>query len=211
MRLVGDIISGALARQRAELARRRAFAELEKLKNQAERERDYLREEAGGTRIVGESAGLRRLLDTIDVVAATGATVLIRGESGVGKELIARAMHERSPRHDGPLVKVNCASVPKELFESEFFGHVRGAFTGAFKDRAGRFELADGGTLFLDEVGEIPLELQAKLLRVLQERSSSASATIARARSTCASSPRPTATSRPTCSPGASARISTIA
>jgi transcriptional regulator with GAF, ATPase, and Fis domain len=87
----------------------------------------------------------------------------------VGKELFARAIHERSPRHSGPLVKVNCASVPKELFESEFFGHVRGAFTGAFKDRAGRFELADGGTLFLDEVGDIPLDLQAKLLRVLQE------------------------------------------
>src|SRR5262249_39647158 len=85
------------------------------------------------------------------------------------KELFARAIHERSARHDGPLVKVNCASVPKELFESEFFGHVRGAFTGAFKDRTGRFELADGGTLFLDEVGDIPLDLQAKLLRVLQE------------------------------------------
>ena len=95
--------------------------------------------------------------------------MLIRGESGVGKELFARAIHERSPRRSGPLVKVNCASVPKELFESEFFGHVRGAFTGAFKDRAGRFELADGGTLFLDEVGDIPLDLQAKLLRVLQE------------------------------------------
>ncbi len=170
MRLVGDIISGALARKRAELARRRAFAELEQLKNQAERERDYLREEAGGgTRIVGGSPNLRRLLDTIDVVAATGATVLIRGESGVGKERFARAIHERSPRRSGPLVKVNCASVPKELFESEFFGHVRGAFTGAFKDRAGRFELADGGTLFLDEIGDIPLDLQAKLLRVLQE------------------------------------------
>ena len=170
MRLVGDIISGAIARKRAELARRHAFAELEGLKTRAERERDYLREEAGGgVRIVGGSPGLRRLLDTIDVVAATGATVLIRGESGVGKELFARAIHERSPRHAGPLVKVNCASVPKELFESEFFGHVRGAFTGAFKDRAGRFELADGGTLFLDEIGDIPLDLQAKLLRVLQE------------------------------------------
>ncbi|HEX6835448.1 MAG TPA: sigma 54-interacting transcriptional regulator [Polyangia bacterium] len=169
IQLVGDIISGAIARKRAELARRAAFAQLEKLKNQAERERDYLREEAGGKRIIGDSAELSRLLETIDVVAATGATVLIRGESGVGKELIARAIHERSPRHAAPLVKVNCASVPKELFESEFFGHVRGAFTGAFKDRAGRFELADGGTLFLDEVGDIPLDLQAKLLRVLQE------------------------------------------
>jgi transcriptional regulator with GAF, ATPase, and Fis domain len=170
LRLVGDTIAGALARQRAELARRRAFAELERLKNRAERERDYLREEAeANTTIVGSSTALRGLIDTIEVVAATGATVLIRGESGTGKELIARAIHERSPRRAAALVKVNCASVPKELFESEFFGHVRGAFTGAFKDRAGRFELADGGTLFLDEIGDIPLELQAKLLRVLQE------------------------------------------
>jgi transcriptional regulator with GAF, ATPase, and Fis domain len=169
IRLVGDIISGAIARKRAELARRAAFAEVEKLKNRAERERDYLREEAGARRIVGDSEELTRLLETIDVVASTGATVLIRGESGVGKELFARAIHERSRRSAGPLVKVNCASVPKELFESEFFGHVRGAFTGAIKDRVGRFELADGGTLFLDEVGDIPLDLQAKLLRVLQE------------------------------------------
>jgi transcriptional regulator with GAF, ATPase, and Fis domain len=112
---------------------------------------------------------LKKVLAQIEMVAPTNATVLILGESGTGKELVARAIHERSPRKAAPLVRVNCASVPRELFESEFFGHVRGAFTGAVKDRVGRFELANGGTLFLDEIGEVPLELQSKLLRVLQE------------------------------------------
>src|SRR6202012_3143409 len=97
------------------------------------------------------------------------ATVLITGESGTGKELVARAIHERSARRDRALIKVNCGAVPDTLFESEFFGHVKGAFTGALRDKAGRFEMADGGTLFLDEIGEIPLDLQAKLLRGLQE------------------------------------------
>jgi two-component system nitrogen regulation response regulator GlnG len=109
------------------------------------------------------------VLSQIELVAPTEASVLILGESGVGKEAVARAIHERSPRSQQPLVKVNCGSIPRELFESEFFGHVKGAFTGALRDRAGRFELADRGTLFLDEVSEIPLELQSKLLRVLQE------------------------------------------
>ena len=121
--------------------------------------------------IVGQSAALRRVLLQVETVAPSDSTVLILGETGTGKELIAGAVHERSRRRDKPLVRVNCTSIPKELFESEFFGHVKGAFTGAIKDRAGRFELAAGGTLFLDEVGEIPLELQAKLLRVLQEKS----------------------------------------
>jgi transcriptional regulator with GAF, ATPase, and Fis domain len=109
------------------------------------------------------------MLRRVEAVAETPANVLLMGESGVGKELVAHAIHARSPRSEGPLVKVNCASIPKELFESEFFGHVKGAFTGAHRDRVGRFQLADGGTIFLDEVGEIPMELQGKLLRVLQE------------------------------------------
>ena len=121
--------------------------------------------------IVGSSLAIRRVVEQIKVVAPTDATVLILGESGTGKELVARALHEQSRRRERPLVRVNCAAVPRELFESEFFGHARGAFTGAVRDRTGRFELADGGTLFLDEVGEIPLELQSKLLRVLQEGS----------------------------------------
>jgi transcriptional regulator with GAF, ATPase, and Fis domain len=110
-----------------------------------------------------------QMLKRVAAVAETPASVLLQGESGVGKELVARAIHAQSPRADGPLVKVNCASIPKELFESEFFGHVKGAFTGAYRDRVGRFQLADGGTIFLDEVSDIPLELQSKLLRVLQE------------------------------------------
>jgi transcriptional regulator with GAF, ATPase, and Fis domain len=120
--------------------------------------------------IIGKSTALRRVWQHVETVAPSDATVLILGETGTGKELVARAIHQLSRRRTKPLVRVNCTSIPKDLFESEFFGHTRGAFTGAFKDRAGRFEAAAGGTLFLDEVGEIPLELQSKLLRVLQEK-----------------------------------------
>ncbi len=158
----------AEANQRLE----QALAEVRALRDRLQAENDYLREEARRetTPILGDSEALRGVLDRIEAVAGTDATVLLTGESGVGKELLARRVHERSPRVDKPLVRVNCASVPRELFESEFFGHVKGSFTGAVRDREGRFALAEGGTLFLDEVGEIPLELQAKLLRVLQER-----------------------------------------
>ncbi|MGN6552852.1 MAG: sigma-54 interaction domain-containing protein, partial [Verrucomicrobiota bacterium] len=130
---------------------------------------DEVRSQSNFRHIIGRSHVLKKVLEQIKVVAPTQASVLILGESGTGKELIARAIHDSSDRKEKPLVRVNCASVPKELFESEFFGHVKGAFTGAIKDRIGRFELANGGTLFLDEIGEIPLDLQAKLLRVLQE------------------------------------------
>ena len=124
----------------------------------------------GLPRIVGKSAALRRLLDMVRVVAPTNATVLINGETGTGKELIAEAIHKCSDRSSGPFVKVNCAAIPTGLLESELFGHERGAFTGAIARRIGRFELASRGTMFLDEIGEIPMELQPKLLRVLQER-----------------------------------------
>lgn len=161
-------------RKAIEKEREAAFAEIQTLKEQLELERDYLRDELDVTihfgEIVGESRALQRTLEQIKAVAATSATVLVLGESGVGKEMIARAIHSNSARADKALVKVNCASIPKDLFESEFFGHVRGAFTGAHADRVGRLQLAAGGTLFLDEVGEIPLNLQGKLLRALQER-----------------------------------------
>jgi transcriptional regulator with GAF, ATPase, and Fis domain len=120
--------------------------------------------------LVGQSGALRHIVNQIELVAPTEASVLILGETGTGKELVAHEIYQRSARKDGPLVRINCASIPRELFESEFFGHVRGAFTGALKDRAGRFETAEGGTLFLDEVGEIPLDIQNKLLRFLQEK-----------------------------------------
>jgi PAS domain S-box-containing protein len=166
-------IKDVTERNRAERQLRAAFEENARLREELERERDYLREEVQVSmnfgRIIGESPPLKKMLARLDAVAQTSANVLIQGESGVGKELVAHAIHGRSQRANGPLVKVNCASIPRELFESEFFGHVKGAFTGAHRDRIGRFELADGGTLFLDEIGEIPLELQGKLLRVLQE------------------------------------------
>ena len=120
--------------------------------------------------IVGKSEALQAVLQQVDLVADTDATVLITGESGTGKELVARAIHERSHRRKAPLVRVNCAAIPESLFESELFGYVRGSFTGAVSDRAGRFEAAQGGTLMLDEVGEVPLAMQPKLLRVLQEK-----------------------------------------
>lgn len=155
------------------IANARAFEEIDQLRRRLEMENVYLREEvkealAFGD-IVGASPALQKVLRQIELVAQTETSVLILGESGTGKELVARAIHERSLRRTRPMIRVNCGSIPHELFESEFFGHVRGAFTGAIRDRVGRFQLADGGTLFLDEVGEIPLWLQSKLLRVLQE------------------------------------------
>lgn len=164
-----DITDRKLAEQKLQ----QAYEEVERMKEQLEAENIYLQEEIKGGQnfagIIGQSHAVQQILNQIELVAASDANVLITGESGTGKELIARAIHEQSPRHERPLIRVNCAAIPRNLFESEFFGHVKGAFTGALRDRKGRFELADGGTLFLDEVGEIPLELQSKLLSVLQE------------------------------------------
>ena len=166
LRLIADHAAAAIATARA-------FEEIEALRKKLELENEYLREEVTQAgvfgELVGQSPALGAVARQIDLVAPTDSSVLILGESGTGKELIAREIHRRSKRAAKPLIKVNCAAVPRELYESEFFGHAKGAFTGALRDRAGRFELADGGTLFLDEIGEIPLELQAKLLRVLQE------------------------------------------
>ena len=151
-----------------------AYEEIAQLKSRLEQENRYLQEEISAEQgfgdLVGKSTALRKVLRELELVAPTDATVLVLGESGTGKELLAREIHKRSARQAKPLIRVNCASIPRELYESEFFGHTKGSFTGAVKDRAGRFEVADGGTLFLDEVGEIPLDLQSKLLRVLQEQ-----------------------------------------
>jgi len=160
-------------RKEAEAERSKNFEEIKKLKDELELERDYLRDEIQSNvsygNIIGKSPALSRTLAQIEAVAGTPTSVLILGESGVGKEMIARAIHTQSPRANEALVKVNCASIPKDLFESEFFGHIKGSFTGAHRDRVGRMQLANGGTLFLDEIGEIPLDLQGKLLRALQE------------------------------------------
>ncbi|RBW50198.1 sigma 54-interacting transcriptional regulator [Marinobacter sp. F3R11] len=161
-------------RLQAQKELQKALEEVENLKHRLEMENAYLQEEISAEyhfhEIFGQSEAIKSIVRRIGMVAPTDANVLITGESGTGKELIARAIHQSSTRRDRPLIRVNCAAIPKDLFESEFFGHIKGAFTGAISDRVGRFELADGGTLFLDEVGEIPLELQGKLLRVLQDQ-----------------------------------------
>ena len=173
LRLYGEILANALIRKESEESLRNALAEVRRLKEQLEADYTYLNEEIqlahdfGG--IVGQSPALNRILRKVQQVAPTNATVLVLGETGTGKGLVARAIHNASRRRDRPLIQVNCAALSPALVESELFGHEKGAFTGAATRRVGRFELADGTTLFLDEIGELPLDLQAKLLRVLQD------------------------------------------
>jgi transcriptional regulator with GAF, ATPase, and Fis domain len=173
LRLLGELFVNALERSNAEMALQKHIDEIERLKLQLEKENLYLREEIktvqGFEKIVGKSEKLHYILFKVKQVAPTDATVLILGETGTGKGLVAHAIHEFSDRKDKPMVTVNCAALPGNLIESELFGREKGAFTGAHARQIGRFEVADGGTIFLDEIGEMPLELQAKLLRVLEE------------------------------------------
>ena len=165
-RMIADHLAAAIASARM-------VDEIAALKRRLEIENEYLREEVRVSStfgdLIGNSAAMNLITRQIELVADTDSTVLILGESGTGKEVVAREIHRCSRRANRPLIKVNCAAIPRELYESEFFGHSKGSFTGALRDRVGRFELADGGTLFLDEIGEIPIDMQAKLLRVLQE------------------------------------------
>jgi len=169
-----DFLSQAAGQIAIAIENALAYREISELKDKLAQEKLYLEEEIRSemnfAEIVGKSSALRKVLKRVETVAPTGSTVLIYGETGAGKELIARAIHDLSPRKSKAFVKLNCAAIPTGLLESELFGHERGAFTGAIAQRIGRFEVANGGTIFLDEIGEIPLELQTKLLRVLQER-----------------------------------------
>ena len=174
-KLVGAVVvfRDVTKEREAEDELKRAYSEVEKLKDQLEQENIYLQEEINSeynfTDIIGKSDVIKKVLKKVEQVAETSSTVLILGETGTGKELLARAVHNLSKRKDRPLVRVNCSALPANLIESELFGHEKGAFTGAISQKIGRFELADGGTIFLDEIGDLPLDLQAKLLRVLQE------------------------------------------
>ena len=171
--LVAQVFANALARKRADEQIRKHVGEIEALKQRLERENIYLQEEVKllfeHKDIVGKSVAMKRVLNQAEQVAKTDSTVLLLGETGTGKELLARAIHGMSSRKDRPLVTVNCASLPPTLIESELFGREKGAYTGALTRMVGRFEIADGSTLFLDEIGELPLEIQSKLLRVLEK------------------------------------------
>ncbi|NOY13865.1 MAG: sigma-54-dependent Fis family transcriptional regulator [Deltaproteobacteria bacterium] len=165
-----DYLTKPFSRNQLSLAVAKAL-EYGKLRRENRRLKDALAGTFDKEQIVGRSRPMQQLLQRVERVAASQASVLISGESGTGKEVIAKALHQGSERSNGPFVAVNCAAIPKDLIESELFGHLKGSFTGAIKDRKGKFTLADGGTLFLDEIGELPIDLQPKLLRALQEQS----------------------------------------
>jgi transcriptional regulator with GAF, ATPase, and Fis domain len=173
LRLLGEIFVNALERNEIRLELEKRLREIEELKQRLEKENIYLQEEVRllveHADIVGQSVAMKKVLSRAEQVARADSTVLLLGETGTGKELLARAIHRMSLRKDRPLVTVNCASLPPTLIESELFGREKGAYTGALTKMIGRFEIADGSTLFLDEIGEIPLELQSKLLRILEE------------------------------------------
>ena len=164
-----DYLAKPFSRDQLSLTVAKAF-EYAALRQENTQLRDALSGGEGNGKIIGESRPMQQLLQRVEKVAASQASVLISGESGTGKEVIAKALHRGSERHKGPFIAVNCAAIPKDLIESELFGHVKGSFTGAVKDRKGKFSLASGGTLFLDEIGELPIDLQPKLLRALQEQ-----------------------------------------
>jgi formate hydrogenlyase transcriptional activator len=174
LRLIAEIFANALSRKATDAALRQALAQVQQLKDQLEQENAYLRQEVkefhGHRRLTGRSPALQRVLAQIEQVAPTGSTVLLQGETGTGKEVIASVIHDLSPRSGRAMVTVNCAAIPATLIESELFGREKGAYTGALTRQAGRFETASGSTIFLDEVSELPPEVQAKLLRVLQEK-----------------------------------------
>ncbi|MEA3361833.1 MAG: sigma-54 dependent transcriptional regulator [Thermodesulfobacteriota bacterium] len=164
-----DYLAKPFSRDQLSLTVAKAF-EYRNLRQENSQLKAALSENADSEQIIGQSARMQQLLQRVEKVAASQASVLISGESGTGKEVIAKALHRGSERSKEPFIPVNCAAIPKDLIESELFGHVRGSFTGAVKDRKGKFSLADGGTLFLDEIGELPIDLQPKLLRALQEQ-----------------------------------------
>jgi transcriptional regulator with GAF, ATPase, and Fis domain len=173
-RLIAQIFANALERQRADLALRQALEEVERLKDRLQQENLYLRQEVKGLHgrdpIFGESAAIRLALAQAEQVAPTSSTVLLLGETGSGKERFASFIHDRSPRHARAMVRVNCSAIPDALIESELFGREKGAYTGALSRQIGRFELASGSTIFLDEIGDLPPDVQVKLLRVLEEK-----------------------------------------
>jgi formate hydrogenlyase transcriptional activator len=173
LRLLGEIFANAIERKRIDQKMQQAFAEIEQLRDRLQAENHFLRDqidiELRHEEIIGESEAVRNVLRQIKQVAGTGSTVLIQGETGTGKELLARAIHNQSARRERPMIKLNCAALPATLIEAELFGREKGAYTGATTRQIGRFEAANGSTIFLDEIGELPLELQSKLLRVLQE------------------------------------------